>query len=118
MTLSRTHLTLLGIVSVFTGVISPVVKTAGGVFPFPLTDLQIYAYVVLLMLIVLCLCLAYRAWNLMRIVGLILLVLIVILYIGVMQDGVHTSTGMLTTGLSWGWIFFVIGLICILWSTW
>jgi hypothetical protein len=118
MTLSRTHLALLGIVSVFTGVISPVVKTNGGVFPFPLTDLQIYAYVVLLMLIVLCICLAYRAWNLMRIVGLILLVLIVILYIGVMQDGVHTSTGVVTTGLSWGWIFFVIGLICILWSTW
>ena len=118
MTLSRTHLALLGIVSVFTGVISPVVKTTGGVFPFPLTDLQIYAYVALFILITLCLCLTYRAWNLMRIGSIVLLILIAMLYTGAIQDGVHTSTGIVTTGLSWGWIFFVIGLICILWSPW
>jgi hypothetical protein len=118
MTLSRTHLALLGIVSVFTGVISPVVKTNGGVFPFPLTDLQIYAYLALFILITLCLCLAYKAWNLMRIGGIMLLILMAMLYTGAIQDGVHTSTGVVTTGLSWGWIFFVIGLICILWSTW
>ncbi len=76
MTLSRMHLGMLGVVSIFTGMISPVVRNTVSGFPFPLTELQIPAYLILLALAIISILLAVRSWSWVRFFGLLVLILL------------------------------------------
>ncbi|MBC7498610.1 hypothetical protein H7170_03105 [Candidatus Gracilibacteria bacterium] len=110
MTLSRMHLGMLGVASIFTGMISPVVRSGLSVFPFPLTDMQIYAYLILLILAIICVLLAVRSWSWTRVAGLITIVLIGYLFIVSWSGEVRTSSGLLAPSLSWGWLFLASGV--------
>ncbi len=67
MTFSRMHLGMLGVVTIFTGMISPVVKNSVGEYPFPLTDMQIPAYLIFLLLAILCILLSVKLWSWIRV---------------------------------------------------
>lgn len=95
------HLGMLGVVSIFTGMISPVVRSASSVFPFPLTDMQIYAYLVLLTLAIICILLAVRWWIWTRVAGLIIILLIGYLFVVSWSGEVRSNSGLLTPSLSW-----------------
>lgn len=116
MTLSRIHLGMLGVVSIFTGMISPVVTTSTEEFPFPLTDLQIPAYILLVCLAVVCLLLVlrYRTW--LQFFGMLILILLGYLFVMAWSEEVRSSSGMITPSLSWGWIFLAIGSILLIGS--
>lgn len=109
MTLSRMHLGMLGVVSIFTGIISPVVGDAGASFPFPLTDLQIPAYLILFSLAIICILLAVRSWSWARFFCLLVLGLLGYLFVQTWNGEVHTTGGMVVRTLSWGWIFLFSG---------
>jgi hypothetical protein len=101
---------MLGVVSIFTGMIAPVVRSGLSIFPFPLTDMQIYAYTVLLMLAIMCILLAVRWWSWARIVGLIVIAIIGYLFAVSWGGTVYGSNGLLAPSLSWGWLFLAIGV--------
>ena len=108
MTLSRMHLGMLGVVSIFTGMISPIVRSTISGFPAPLTDLQIPAYVVLLMLAIICILLAVRSWSWVRFFGLMVLILLGYLFVISWGGEVRSNSGILAASLSWGWVFLAM----------
>lgn len=103
------HIGLLGIVSIFTGIISPVVHNSIASFPFPLTDLQIPAYIILVFLAIICILLAVRSWSWVRFFGLLVLILIGYLFTMSWNGTVESLSGIPAGSLSWGWIFLAIG---------
>lgn len=108
MTFSRMHIGLLGIVSIFTGVISPVVQNSSASFPFPLTDLQVPAYIILIFLAIICILLAVRYWGWVRFFGMLVLMMIGYLFTMSWNGSVESLSGAPIESLSWGWIFLVI----------
>lgn len=116
MTLSRMHIGMLGVVSIFTGMISPVLTSNNSGLPFPLTDAQIYAYIVLLILSVICLLLAVRSWSWIRVFGIILVSILVYLFILASSGDIRTNSGLMTSWLSWWWVFLFIWWALMLWS--
>ncbi len=67
MTFSRSHAGMIGIISLFTGMIAPVVGNSSVAYPFPLTDVQILAYIILLSLAVGFYLVSVRRWGMFRI---------------------------------------------------
>lgn len=110
MTFSRMHLGMLGVVSIFTGMISPVVKNANWVFAFPMTNMQIPTYLILLSLAIICILLTVRAWTGVKLFVYMILASIGYLFIVSWGWEIRTNTGVLAPNLSWGWIFLVIGM--------
>lgn len=108
------HLGMLGVVSIFTGMISPVVKNNMGEYPFPLTDMQIPAYFVFLLLAILCILLSVRLWAWIRAFWLIIFILLGYLFVIAYNGDVKTGIGILAPLLSWGWGFIFIGSVLLL----
>ncbi len=110
------HLGMLGVVSIFTGMISPVVKNSIESFPFPLTDLQIPSYILLVCMAIICVLLAlrYRTW--VRIFAMLVLILLGYLFVIAWSGEVRSSSGMITSSLSWGWVFLSIGAVLLVGS--
>jgi hypothetical protein len=67
---------MIGIISLFTGMIAPVVANGNMAYPFALTDLQTLAYIVLFLLAIGFYLVSVRKWGGFRIVGLALLVIL------------------------------------------
>lgn len=103
------HLGILGVVGIFTGIISPVIGNTSASFPFPLTDLQIPAYLVLLSLAIICILLTVKSWGTAKFFCLIVLGLIGYLFIKSWNGEVRTLWWTLVQELSWGWIFLTTG---------
>ncbi|MBX9809758.1 hypothetical protein K2X92_05200 [Candidatus Gracilibacteria bacterium] len=110
MTFSRMHLGMLGVVSIFTGMISPVVKNSNGVFAFPLTNMQIPTYLILLSLAIICILLTARAWTGVKLFAYLILASIGYLFIVSWGGEMRTNNGVLAPNLSWGWVFLTIGM--------
>ena len=102
MTLSRVHLGILGVVSIFTGIISPVVSNNIASYPFPLTELQFSSYLILISLALICILITVRSWLLARALFLFVLGIIGYLFIVTWNGEVRTTSGILATSLSWG----------------
>lgn len=69
MTLSRTHLAMLAVVSLFTGIIAPVVHDTMSTYPFPLTSMQVLSYVILTTLGLIFLMVSMNRWGWARFLG-------------------------------------------------
>lgn len=67
MNFSRTHAGMVALVSIFTGMIAPVVADSTRSYPFPLTDMQWGAYIVLALLV---LCFYFVSTHNWKIFGL------------------------------------------------
>lgn len=76
MTFSRSHAGMIGIISLFTGMIAPVVANGNMAYPFPLTDMQTLAYIILFLLAIGFYLVSVRRWGGFRIVGLVLLIIL------------------------------------------
>ena len=84
---------LLGVVSLFTGMIAPVVQNTSTALPFPLTDLQIPAYIILILLAIICILLTVRYWLWVRFFGLLIIMIIGYLFVISWNGDVHSLTG-------------------------
>ncbi len=116
MTFSRIHLGMLGVVSIFTGMISPVVKNSTGEYPFPLTDMQIPAYFIFLLLAILCILLSVRLWCLVRFFWLIIFIILLYLFTVAYNGDIKTGLGIVAPMLSWWWGFLFTGWLFLLGS--
>lgn len=89
MTFSRSHTGMIGIISLFTGMIAPVVGTGSFSYPFPLTDLQTITYFMLFLLALGFYFVSIQNWKIFRIVGLILLIAISYMFLATVTGNVH-----------------------------
>lgn len=112
MPLTRTHIAFLGIISIFTGIVGPGVYAGSAVLSYLMTDMRAIAYMILIVLILAFFCAAMRRWRLYRIC-VVFIVLWVILLGGmtIFSPLESIKTGDMITGMSWGWIFLIIGSI-------
>ncbi len=109
MTFSRVHAGMLAIVSIFTGLIAPVVGTEWASFPFPLTNIQTIAYILFGVLGVCFFLLSTRKWGFFRVFAGAILVLLAYLFIAALQGDVLSKGGLPLTEMKWGWLFLAIG---------
>lgn len=117
MSLTRTHIAFLGIISIFTGIIWPGTYSGSELLSYLMTDFRWISYVLLITLILSFSLAAVRQWTLYRVsvIGII---------IGVLSLGILTlmgnvssiKTGNMASWLSWGWVFLLIGGILLILS--
>lgn len=101
MQFSRSHAGMLAVVSIFTGMIAPVVASIDRVYPFPLTDMQLGAYIVLALLIISFYLVSTQRWRIFRIVSVMLLVMMTYLLVMSVTGRVHDTLGNTISNLSW-----------------
>ena len=110
MNFSRTHLWMLGVMGIFTGMIAPVVSNTQWSYAFPLTSLQFPTYIILLSLAIACILLSVRKWWGVKWLILVILVCISYMFMVSWWGEVRTNKWILAQELSWGWIFIGIWL--------
>ena len=117
MSLTRTHIAFLGIISVFTGLVWPGTHSRDILLSYLMTDARWIAYAILIALILAFTLASLRKWYWYKISVILTVVGIVVL--GLMTFLGHISamkTGELAYGVSWWWIFLIIGSILLLLS--
>lgn len=114
MTFSRSHTGMIGIISLFTGMIAPVIGNEWGSYPFPLTSLQVYAYIILFLLSFGFYVVSVRRWYTFRLIGIATVSLITYMAYLCSSGNTSSRTGELLTHLQWGWVFIIVGVISLL----
>ena len=116
MALSRIHTSMLAVVALFTGMISPLVTHGDDAYSLFMTDIQMLAYGVLILLAGIFLCSSLEAWRSMKIISVSSLIVILYFFIATWNRLIHTNNGDITNGISWGWIFIIAGSVLLIWS--
>ena len=117
MGISRLHIALLAIMSLFTGIIAPGTSTSISALAYPMTDARVFSYMLLFFLIIGFYTASIHAWRFFRYNGVLILAMISILFfLTITRQISDPLTGMEAIGLSWGWTFFVIGSMLLVWS--
>lgn len=97
--------------SIFTGTIAPGTSVMGNQLAYPMTDARIFSYILLFFLIIGFYTASIHAWRLFRYNGILIFGMIGILFFLTLSGQVtETKTGLEANGLSWGWIFLLIGV--------
>jgi hypothetical protein len=108
---------MIGIISLFTGMIAPVVGNNSVAYPFPLTDVQILAYIILLCLAIGFYLVSVRRWGMFRITWLAILILLGYISSLAISGDIHAiQSGYPLLELRWGWIFIIVGSIALLYT--
>jgi hypothetical protein len=81
MSLSRTHIAFLGIMSIFTGIIGPGTRSGAILLSYLMTDVRPVIYAILVGLILAFAFAAFRKWKLYRFVVFLILIAIISLAI-------------------------------------
>lgn len=114
MTFSRSHAGMIGIISLFTGMIAPVLWTSSTAYPFPLTDLQTWSYILLFLLALSFYLVSIRNWRFFRIIASIIVFILVYMFIISLTAWVYAGlSGDTLDRFYWWWIFIIIGLIAL-----
>ncbi len=117
MGISRLHIALLAIMSLFTGIIAPGTSTQNWLLAYPMTDARTFSYVLLFFLIIGFYTASIHAWRFFRYNGILIFGIVSILFFLTLTGQVHDPiSGLEALGLSWGWIFFVAGIGLLAWS--
>lgn len=116
MNFSRTHAGMVALVSIFTGMIAPVVADSTRSYPFPLTDMQWGAYIVLALLVLCFYFVSTHNWKIFGLFGWLLLVLLGYLFSVSIRGGVYDTFGNPIPSLSWGWLFLAIGTVFLVYT--
>ena len=117
MSLTRTHIAFLGIMSIFTGIIGPGTRSGAILLSYLMTDVRAIVYAILIGLILAFAFAAFRKWKFYRLtVFLILIAIFSLVVVTLLWYVTSSRDGMPATGFSWGWIFLTIGAILLFWS--
>lgn len=112
MWISRLHIALLAIMSIFTGIIAPGTSVLENQLAYPMTDARIFSYILLFFLIIGFYTASIHTWRFFRYNSILIFGTIGILFFLTLTGQItETKTGLETNGLSWGWIFIGIGTI-------
>lgn len=115
MSLTRTHIAFLGIISVFTGLVWPGTRSGDILLSYLMTDVRWIAYAILIALILAFTLASTRKWPSYRIsVSLTIIGIITLAVMTFMGRISNMKTWELASGVSWGWAFLIIGAILLL----
>lgn len=111
MGITRLHIALLAVMSLFTGIIAPGTTTVNTALAYPMTDARVFTYVLLFFLIIGFYTASIHAWRFFRYNGILIFGMIAVIFFLTLTGQVtEIKTGLEASGLSWGWIFFVVGI--------
>lgn len=117
MSLTRTHIAFLGIMSIFTGIIWPGTRSWEILLSYLMTDVRVVIYFILVWLILAFAFAAFRKWRIYRFtVFLIVCALIGVAVVTSLWFISSSRDGMPAGGFSWGWIFLLVGSLLLTWS--
>ena len=91
MSLSRTHIAFLGIISMLTGFIGPGTSTLARPISYLMTDLRILSYIVLFLLISAFYMAAIRSWRWYRIATVIIILSVAYLLGATLFGSLHDT---------------------------
>lgn len=102
MSLTRTHIAFLGIISVFTGLVGPGTRSGDILLSYLMTDMRWIAYAILIALILAFTLASTRKWSSYRIsVSLTIIGIIALGIITLMGRISNMKTGEMASGMSW-----------------
>ncbi len=117
MQLSRVHIAFLAIMSLFTGIIGPGTKSGDMLVSYAMTDMRVWIFFLLILLVIGFYAAAVRSFRILWFLAIGILLIISVLFMATLLRNIHDIKHMVTvSGLSWGWIFLIIGLILLFWS--
>ncbi len=112
MSLSRTHIAFLAIISIFTGLIGPGTHIGDRLLSYLMTDMRVLTYIILAILIIAFYTAATRQWRWFRICSVLVFIGLWILLFSTLFTKVHAiDDTAIASGLSWGWLFLTIGCL-------
>ncbi len=115
MSLTRTHIAFLGIISVFTGLIGPGTHSGDTLLSYLMTDVRWIAYAILIALILAFTLASTRKWPSYKISATLTILGIAVLGImTLLGDISNMKTGEWASGISWWWVFLILGTILLL----
>jgi hypothetical protein len=117
MSLSRTHIAFLAIISIFTGLIAPGTESGGLLLSYLMTDARWIVYLIFIGLVLAFLLASMRSWRQYRIMSIVITLGVIALAIMTWLARISsTKGGSPVDGYSWGWVFLIIGTILLSWS--
>lgn len=116
MNISRTHILMLAIISIFTGIIAPSVASESIFVPYAMTNMQYISYVILFVSGFLFVFSAFRFKKISIFLASTLILLIVSLSIMTIIWLVKDFSWIILQNFSWWWIFLTIGLFLLIFA--
>lgn len=108
MQISRTHISILALVSIITGIVAPIAQIDGKYLPLPVTNLRIISIFLLLCVMVAFLSAIFQRWKFFRMMSILMTLLILLVWIFIMTGTIWNYRGVGdSVTFSWGWIFFI-----------
>lgn len=117
MSLSRYHILMLAVLSLFTGIIAPSVSNGEYIQSYALTNIEYISYGVLILLTGLFFCASMHWRKSAEILSYILILLVFIMLLMTFAGFVQSFEGDIMHTLSWGWIFLSVGIACLIFGT-
>ena len=78
MQISRTHISILALVSIITGIVAPIAQIDGKYLPLPVTNLRIISIFLLLCVMVAFLSAIFQRWKFFRMMSILMTLLILL----------------------------------------
>jgi hypothetical protein len=111
MQFSRSHAGMLGLISIFTGMIASGASSDILQVPYPLTNMRWVAYSILLCIILDFYFVSMRRWKANKYYSLIIISLLVVLaFLTVTNNVIDLKNAIPLIHLSWWWVFFSVGI--------
>ncbi len=115
MGISRLHFALLSIMSIFTGIIAPGTSTRIWSIAYPMTDAKVMTYILLLFLVIGFYTASIHSWRYFRYNAILIFGMIGLLFFLTISGQItETKNGLETSGISWGWIFLITGVVLLM----
>ena len=108
MHISRVHIAILGIISVLTGIVAPIVQVDWVYLPLPVTNLRITTLFLLICMMGAFLAAVFQRWKFFNTFALLMTLCIIMTALFTLSGtlGNYRGIGESVT-FSWGWIFFL-----------
>lgn len=119
MTFSRSHIGMMGIISLFTGMIAPVFWLWEREYPFPLTSIQTISYVILFLLALCFYLVSIHRWQIVKIIDVVIIILLSYISIQYLTDSIYAgNTANPLDSVRWWIVFIIIGIVFLSYSIW
>lgn len=112
MSLTRTHVAFLAIISIFTGMIGPTTSIGSTGISYLMTNMGVLAFLLLILLVIAFYSSAIKSWGTFRMsLSLVITGLVVLFFLNIFGQIQDIKSGTVAHGIAWGWVFLLIGIL-------
>ena len=117
MQLSRVHIAFLAIMSLFTGIIGPGTRSGTLLVSYAMTDMRVWIFFLLILLIIGFYTAAVRNFRILGGITIGIIFILSVLFSATLLGNIRDiKSEAIVSGFSWGWIFYGVGIILLIWS--